>query len=202
MHYEQRGDNSPAQTIVDHLPTERKTSSSSMFFWQSSLFKSITVQPPRGDYDKLVVPKSPDAEKMRFVTLSHNAQKTCSTKPVHSYVMLGTAITLKMHELDAKLSQLSILRKSRQVAATRAAKDLLQDKVHEFTDVRVTMEAEHNACFQELEPLDPFCLPIVQHNLATLDQDHKLLGQLGDWASRAERCFNHNQLEGISPIER
>jgi len=71
-------------------------------------------------------------------------------------------------------------------------------------DVRVAMEAEHNACFQELEPLDPFCPSIVQHNLATLDQDHKLLSQLGDWASRAERCFNHNQLEGspISPIER
>lgn len=96
-----------------------------------------------------------------------------------------------MRELDAELSQLSALRKSRQVVATRAAKELLQNKVHNFTDARVATEAEHNFCSGKLTQPDFLCRTSVQHALAALSRDNEQLERFNDWVSRAEACLSH-----------
>jgi len=100
----------------------------------------------------------------------------------------ATAVTLKMRELDAEHSQLSALRKSRQVAATRAARELLQNKVHDFTDARVATEAEHNLCSGKLTQPDFLCR---SNALATPGQDNEQLKQFKDWVSRADTCLGH-----------
>ena len=139
---------------------------------------------------------------MGFVTLSHDAQKTYLNNLILSFFI---AVTLKMRELDAELLQLSALRKSRQVVATRAAKEFLQSKLHEFTDARVGVEAEHNMCSEKLTLSNLLCLSNVQHALATLGWENRRLEQFRDWVSRAETCLSHvQQLESrpISPIEK
>jgi len=109
-------------------------------------------------------------------------------------------MTLKIRELDTELSQLSVMRKSSQVAATRAAKGLLRKTVHELTDARVAAEAERGACSRKLTQFDPAFLPPGQHALATLGGDNGRLEPFKDWVSRAEQCLNHVQVEGTNPI--
>jgi hypothetical protein len=113
-------------------------------------------------------------------------------------------MTLKKRELDAELSQLSALRKSRQVVATRAAKELLQSKVDKSTDAQVAVEAEHNFCSGKLTLSDSLYFPNVQHTLATFGRDNEQLGQFNDWFSRAETCLSLVQPESSPdpPIER
>ena len=96
-----------------------------------------------------------------------------------------------MRELDAELSQLSALCKSRQVVTTRAARELLQIKVHNFTDARVATEAEHNFCSEKLTQHDFLCGSNVQHALTALGRDNKQLERLKAWVSRAETCLSH-----------
>jgi hypothetical protein len=112
-------------------------------------------------------------------------------------------MTLKMRELDAKLSQLSTLRKSHQVATTRAAKDLLRNKVHRLTDVRDTMEAEHNDCARDLMQFDSLCFPFIHYTLTTLSQNNEQLKQVKDWVSGAECYLDHIQAKSsfISSIK-
>jgi len=97
----------------------------------------------------------------------------------------------RVRELDAELLQLSALRKSRQVVTTRAAKELLQNKVHDFTDARVATETEHNFCSGKLTQPDFLCRSNVQHALATLGRDNEQLERFEDWVSRAETCLSH-----------
>jgi hypothetical protein len=125
---------------------------------------------------------------MGFVTLSHDAQKTHLAELI---LRFSTAVALKMRELDAELSQLSALRKSRQVVTTRAARELLQNKIHNFTDARVATEAEHNFCSERLAQPDFLCRSNVQHALATLGRDNEQLERLKDWVSRAETYLSH-----------
>jgi len=127
---------------------------------------------------------------MGFVTLSHIAQKTYLAELI---LRFATAVTLKMRELDAELSQLSALRKSRQVVTTRAARKLLQNKVNNFTDARGATEAEHNFCSGKLTQPDFLCRSNVQHALATLGRDDEQLERFNDWVSRAETCLSHVQ---------
>jgi hypothetical protein len=109
-----------------------------------------------------------------------------------------------MRELDAELSQLLVLRKSRQVVSTRAAKELLQRKVQSFTDTRVTTEAEHNFCSGKLAQPGFLCSSNVQNALTTLGQDNEQLEIFKDWVSRAETCLSQVQPQSrpCSPIER
>ena len=125
---------------------------------------------------------------MGFVTLSYDTQKTYSAELIPRF---ATAVTLKMRELEAELSQLSALRKSRQVVATRAARELLQDKIHDFADARVETEAEHNFSSGKLTRPDYLSRSNVQQALATPGQDHEQLEQFRDWVSRAEACLSH-----------
>lgn len=108
-------------------------------------------------------------------------------------------MTLKLRELDAELSRLSILRKSHQVATTRAAKDLLRNKVHRLTDARDAVEAEHNDCARDLTQFDPLCFPFVRYTLTTLGCHDEQLKQVKDWISGAEGYLDHIQAES-SPI--
>ncbi len=114
------------------------------------------------------------------------------------------AVTLKMRELDAELSQLSALCKSRQVVSTRAAKELLQRKVHGFTDTRVTTKAEHDFCSGKLAQAGFLCRSNVQNALATLGQDNEQLEKSNDWVSRTETYLSQVQPQSRprSPIER
>lgn len=96
-----------------------------------------------------------------------------------------------MRELDAELSQLSALRKSRQVVATRAAKELLQNELHSFTNARVATEADYNFCSGKLTQPDFLCRTNVQHALAALGRDNEQLERFKDWISRAEACLSH-----------
>jgi len=98
-----------------------------------------------------------------------------------------------MRELDAELSQLSALRKSRQVVTTRAAKELLQNKVHNFTDARVATEAEHNICSGKLTQPDFLCRSNFQHVLETLGRD---VERFKDWVPRAETSLSDVRLPG------
>jgi lysyl-tRNA synthetase class II len=127
---------------------------------------------------------------MGFVTLSYDAQKTYLPELIFRF---STTVTLKMRELDAELSQLSALRKSRQVVATRAARELLQNKVQNFTDARVATEAEHNFCSEKLAQPDFLCRSNDQHALATLGRDNEQLERFKDWVSGAETCLSHVQ---------
>jgi len=113
-------------------------------------------------------------------------------------------MTSRIHELDTELSQLSAMRKSSQVAATRAAKGLLRKTVQEITDARVAVEAERSTCSRKLMQSNSAFLSPVQHALATLGQDNEQLEPFKDWVSRAEQCLNHVQAEGspITPVER
>lgn len=129
---------------------------------------------------------------MGFVTLSHDAQNTYLADLIFSFLI---AMTLKMRELDAELSQLSALRKSRQVVPTRAAKELLQSEVHKFTDTRAAVEAELNACSGKLMETDLLCLSNVQHALVTLGREYWRIEQSRDWVSRAETCLSQFQHE-------
>jgi hypothetical protein len=129
---------------------------------------------------------------MGFVTLLHDTQKTYLADLLFSFLI---AMTLKMRELDAELSQLSALRKSRQVVPTRAAKELLQSELHKFNDTRAAVEAEHNACSGKLMESDLLCLSNVQHALATLGREYWQLEQSKDWVSRAETCLSQFQHE-------
>ena len=131
---------------------------------------------------------------MGFVTLSHDAQKTYLAELILRFAI---AVTMKMRELDAELSQLSALRKSRQVVATRAAKELLQNKIHNFTGARVASEEEHNFCSEKLTQPDFLCRSDVQHALATLGRDNEQLERFKDWVSRAETCISH-----VRPLSR
>ena len=123
---------------------------------------------------------------MGFVTFTHDAR--------NKYLLIlrfAIAVTLKMRKLEVELSQLSALRRSRQVVATRAAKELLQNKVHNFTDAQVTTEAEHNFCSKKLAQPEFLCRSNVQHALATLGRDNEQLERFKDWVSRAETCLSH-----------
>jgi hypothetical protein len=108
-------------------------------------------------------------------------------------------MTLKLRELDAELSQLSILRKSQQVASTRAAKDLLRNKVHRLTDARDAVEAEHSGCARDLTQFDSLCFPFVRYTVTTLGHQNEQLEQLKYWISGAESYLDHLQAES-SPI--
>ena len=102
-----------------------------------------------------------------------------------------------MRELDAELSQLSALSKSRQVLATRAAKELLQNKIHIFTGARVATEEEDNFCSEKLSQRDFLSRSNVQHALVTLGRDNERLERFNDWVSRAETCLSH-----VRPLSR
>lgn len=145
------------------------------------------MRPLHVDHDNDFISTLSDTDNMGFVTLSHDAQKTYLAELILRFAI---AVTLKMRELDAELSQLSALRKSRQVVATRAAKELLQDKVDNFTDARVATEAEHNFCSGKLTQPDFLCRSNVQHSLATLGRDNEQLERFKDWVSRAETCLS------------
>jgi len=110
----------------------------------------------------------------------------------------------KIRDLDTELSQLSAMRKSSQVAATRAARGLLRKTIHEVTDVRVTVEAKKGTCSRSLTQSDSAFLPPVQHALATLGRNNRQLEPFKDWVSRVEQCLNDIQAEGspIIPVER
>jgi hypothetical protein len=110
----------------------------------------------------------------------------------------------KIRDLDVELSQLSAMRKSSQVAATRAARGLLRKTIHEVTDIRVAVEAKKSTCSQSLTQSDSASLPPVQHALATLGRSNGQLEPFKDWVSRAEQCLNDVQAEGspITPVER
>ncbi len=138
---------------------------------------------------------------MGFVALSHDAQKTYLPKLI---LRITIAVTLKMRELDAELSQLSALCKSRQVVSTRAAKELLQRKVHGFTDTRVTTKAEHDFCSGKLAQAGFLCRSNVQNALVTLGQDNEQLEKSNDWVSRTETYLSQVQPQSRprSPIER
>lgn len=125
---------------------------------------------------------------MGFVTLSHIAQKTYLAELILRFAI---AVALKKRELDAELSKLSALRQSRQVVATRAAKELLQDKLHNFAGTRAAAEAERNFCSEKLSRLDFLCRSNVQHASATLGQENEQLERFKDWVSRAETCLTH-----------
>jgi hypothetical protein len=125
---------------------------------------------------------------MGFVTLSNGAQKAYLDDLILRFAI---AVALKMRELDAELSQLSALRKSRQVGATRAAKELLQDKVNNFADTRMATEAERNFCSEKLARPNFFCRSNVQHASASLGRENEQLERLKDWVSRAETCLSH-----------
>jgi hypothetical protein len=125
---------------------------------------------------------------MGFVTLSHSAQNTYLAELILRFAI---AVALKMRELNAELSQLSALRKSRQVGATRAAKELLQDKIDNFADTRAATEAERNFCSEKLTRPDFFCRSNVQHASATLGRGNEQLERFKDWVSRAETCLSH-----------
>ena len=129
---------------------------------------------------------------MGYVRPSHDAQKTYLVNLTFSFLI---AMTLKMRELDAELSQLSALRKSRQVMPTRAAKEFLQIELHKFIDTRAAVEAELNACSGKLTQSDLLCLSNVQHALATLGREYWRLEQSKDWVSRAETCLSQVQHE-------
>lgn len=146
------------------------------------------MRPPHVDHDNHFISTLSDTDNMGFVTLSHNAQKTYSAELIPRF---ATAVALKMRELDDELSQLSALRKSRQVVSTRAARELLQNKVHSFTDARVATEAEHNFCSGKLTQPDFLCRWNVQHALATPGRDHEQLGRFKDWVSKAETTLSH-----------
>jgi hypothetical protein len=107
-------------------------------------------------------------------------------------------MTLKMRELDVEILQLSVLRKSHQVATTRAAKDLLRNKVHKLTDTRVTVEAEHNDCSRDFMQSDSLWFPFVRHALMTLGQNNEQLKQLKDWITETEGYLGHISA-GASP---
>lgn len=156
-------------------------------FPQPLASKSIKIRPPHVDHDKHSISTLSDTDKIGFVTLSYDAQKTYLAELV---LRFSTAVTLKMRELDAELSQLSALCKSRQVVATRAARELLQNKVHNFTDARVATEAEHNFSSEKLTQPDFLCRSNVQHALATLGRDNEQLERFKDWVSRAETCLS------------
>lgn len=125
---------------------------------------------------------------MGFVTLSHDSPKTYLAELILRFAI---AVTMKMRELDAELSQLSALRKSRQVVATRAAKEFLQNKLHNFTDARVVTEEEHNTCSEKLAQPDFLRCSNVQHAFATPGRDNEQLERFKDWVSRAEMCLSH-----------
>ena len=108
-------------------------------------------------------------------------------------------MTLKLRELDAELLQLSMLRKSHQVATTRTAKDLLRNKVHRLTDARDAVEAEHNGCARDLTQFDSLRFPFVRYTLTTLGHHDEQLKQVKDWISGAESYLDHIQAES-SPI--
>jgi hypothetical protein len=146
------------------------------------------MQPPHIDHGNHFTSTLSDTDNMGFVTLSHDAQKTYLAELILRFAI---AVTLKMRELDAELSQLSALRKSRQVVTTRAAKELLQDKVHNFTDARVATEAEHNFCSEKLSRPDFLGRSNVQHASAALGRDNEQLERFKDWVSRAETCITH-----------
>jgi hypothetical protein len=137
---------------------------------------------------------------MRFVTLLHDT-KSYLADLVLSFLV---AMALKKRELDIELSQLSALRKSRQVAATRAAKELLQSKVEDFSDTQVAVEGEHSTCSGMLTLADSSYVSNVQHTLATLGRENEQLEQVKDWVSRAEMCLSHVRPESSLnlPIER
>jgi hypothetical protein len=159
------------------------------------------MRPPHSDYDNYDISMLSGTDKMGFVTPSHDTQKTYLAKLIFSIL---TAMTLKMRGLDAELSQLSALRKSRQVVAARAAKELLQSEVHKFTDARVAVEAGHNFFTEKLTQSDLLCLSNTQHTLASLGRDNEQLEQFKDWVSRAETCSSLAQPESgpDPPVER
>lgn len=158
------------------------------------------MRPPH-NYDNYDISTLSGTDKMGFVTPLRDARKTYLSKLIFSIL---TAMTLKMRELDAELSQLSALRRSRQVVAARAAKELLQSEVHKFSDGRVAMEAEHNFFSGNLTQSDLLCLSNIHHTLATLGRDNEQLEQFKDWVSRAETYSSHAQPESSPdpPTER
>jgi len=113
--------------------------------------------------------------------------------------MLCTATALQMRELDAELSQLSVLRRSQQFTATRAAKDLLQNKLEKFTDARDAVEADHNNYSRDLMESDSLCLPSVRHTSMAFSRGHEQLKSLDNWISGAQRYVDRIQAEA-SPI--
>ncbi len=159
------------------------------------------MRPSHVDHDNHFISTLSDTDNLGFVTLSHDAQKTFLAELILRFVI---AVTLKMRELDAELSQLSALCKTRQVVATRAARELLQCQVHNFSDARVATEAEHNFCSGKLTQPGFFCRSNVQHALATLGRDSEQLGRFKDWVSRAETCISHVRPASRpnSPIEK
>ena len=109
-----------------------------------------------------------------------------------------------MRELDAELSQLSVLRKSQQVSMTRAARDLLWNKSHELKDARHAVGADHNDCSRDLMESDFLYFPSVRHTSTAFSRSNEQLKQLEDWVSGAERYLDHIQAEAgpILSVER
>ena len=109
-----------------------------------------------------------------------------------------------MHELDAELSRLSVLRKSQQVSTARAAKDLLWNKLRDLTDARDAVEADHNDCSRDLIESDSLRFPSVRHTSTAFSRSNEQLKQLEDWISGAERYLDHIQAEAgpIVSVER
>lgn len=98
-----------------------------------------------------------------------------------------------MRELDAELSQLSVLRKSQQVSTTRAARGLLRNKSHERKDARDAVEADHNDCSRDLMESNFLYFPSVRHTSTALGRSNEQLKQLEDWISGAGRYLDHVQ---------
>jgi hypothetical protein len=97
MHNEERGEDTLAPAMVELFPWEYKASPSDPLFSQSSAIKSIKIRPPHGDHDKYNISALSGTEKMGFVTLSHDLQKTYLAKLILSFLI---AMTLKKRELD------------------------------------------------------------------------------------------------------
>jgi hypothetical protein len=187
-HNEERGEDTFEPATVEPLRYEFKRPASDPLFPQPLASKSTKMRPPHVDHDNHFISTLSDTDNMGFVTLSHDAPKIYSADLILRFAI---AVTLKMRELDAELLQLSALRKSRQVVATRAAKELLQNKVENFTDAQEATETEHKFCSRKLLRPDFSCRSNVQHALATLGRDNEQLERFKDWVSRAETCLSH-----------
>ncbi|KAI9508924.1 hypothetical protein F5148DRAFT_1191466 [Russula earlei] len=180
-HSEQFGEDIPARAMAELLHVERKAPLST-----TSPELSPVINP----------------QKMRLSHGDHN-DHVVSGDDGTSRLTLYTAMTLRIRELDAELSQLSVMRRSGQVAATRAAKELLRKTVHRFTDARAAAEEEQNTYSQKLVQSDTTSPTFIQPALTALGRDNGQFEPMKDWVSRAERWFNHFQAEGSPiPLER
>jgi hypothetical protein len=105
-----------------------------------------------------------------------------------------------MRELDSELSQLSVLRRSQQFAATRAAKELLRNKLEKITDAQGAVEADHNDYSRDLMEFDSSCFPSVRHTSIAFSRGYEQLKPLDNWISQVKRYVDHIQAEA-SPIQ-